>query len=211
MSEETKLTKFETIITEIQEWFNLNDSRRIAFTMKRLDDFPEKNFTFNLSHMVPCRPSFLDGYNSNPYVALLQKIVGSSFPSDNVTTDMDKIIKVYKDAQKDDRANPRAASAGISAQSRNQMIFWMLFLAALDDEIYNNELDSIIDIAYCMDFNEAMIRDWCRAVEYIMQGNRLQEGCDFPCETIEGARFFLHRTANDSSILSYFRYCNKRS
>ncbi len=202
MSEETKLAKFRVILSEISNWFNLEDRALYGGIFgKRINDYPKKYFAFQLESGVPCRPSFLDSYNSNAYITLLQKIVGN-YPRDKVTaiSDIDQIIEIYKRAQKDDQANPFSATAGKSKQSRNQMMFWMLFMAALDDEIYNNELDSIIDIAYCMDFDEAMIRDWCRAVEYVMQGNRLQEGCDFPCETLEGARFFLHKDSSNSVL-----------
>lgn len=75
---------------------------------------------------------------------------------------------------------------------RNNLIFWALFLAAINDDIYNNELIGIIDLAYCLKFNEAMIRDWCKAVEYVLSGNQLKEGCDLQCETEEGKEYFLH-------------------
>ena len=69
----------------------------------------------------------------------------------------------------------------------------MLFTTAIDDEIYNNELSNIIDFAYCLDFNEVMIRDWCRAIEYVLAGNHLSENCDLVCESEEGKAFFLHK------------------
>lgn len=199
MSEETKLAKFEVIVSEIQKWFNRGDGRmHSGFGFATIDEFPEKNFAFDFSNGKHCRPNFLDTYNSNSYIASLQRTVGTTFPSDKVSiTEISEIIKIYKDAPKDS-----LVSADLSKRSRNQMMFWMLFMAALDDEIYNNELDSIIDIAYCMDFDEAMIRDWCHAVEYVMQGNRLREGCNFPCETLDGAAFFLH---DRSSVLSLLR------
>lgn len=73
------------------------------------------------------------------------------------------------------------------------IIFWMLFTTAIDDEIYNNELSNIIDFAYCLDFNEVMIRDWCRAIEYVLAGNHFSEDCDLVCESEEGKAFFLHK------------------
>ncbi len=208
MSDETKITKFEVILREVQEWLEspLAETSRIgasptsilvASSMSMLSAADKmrsmvqnndyKNFSFRSGNVV-WQPSFLDGYNSNPYSVMARKIAGFGVARAEINTisDVISIIKAYK---------------GNSWQgARNCMIFWMLFLAALDDEIYNNELDSIIDIAYCMDFDEPMIRDWCHAVEYVMQGNRLQEGCDFPCETQQGARFFLHKDSSDSKV-----------
>ena len=85
---------------------------------------------------------------------------------------------------------------GLSVDSpqtdRNCLIFWLLFLAAIDDDLYNNELSAIIDLAYCLKFDEPIIRDWCRAVQYVLEGNHLAEDCDLTCETAAGKQFFLH-------------------
>ena len=73
------------------------------------------------------------------------------------------------------------------------IIFWNLFLAAMDDDIYNEQLATVAELAACFGFDEPMMRDWCRAVEYVFAGNTLSEDCDLECETVEGARFFLHK------------------
>ena len=72
-------------------------------------------------------------------------------------------------------------------------VFWFFMLAAIDDRIYDDRLDYIIDVAYLMHFSEAMIRDWCRAVVYVLDGHTLSPDCDLICETEEGKAFFLHQ------------------
>ena len=54
------------------------------------------------------------------------------------------------------------------------IIFWNLFLAAMDDDIYNEQLATVAELA-------------------VFVGNKLSEDCDLECETVEGARFFLHK------------------
>lgn len=76
---------------------------------------------------------------------------------------------------------------------KEYQIFWNLFLLAIDDDIYNKQLSNVIELAHYFDFDEPMMRDWCRAVEYVLAGNKLSEDCDLECETVEGARFFLHK------------------
>lgn len=73
------------------------------------------------------------------------------------------------------------------------IIFWNLFLVAMDDDIYNEQLATVAELAACFGFDEPMMRDWCRAVEYVFAGNKLSEDCDLECETVEGAKFFLHK------------------
>ena len=71
-----------------------------------------------------------------------------------------------------------------------RLIFWLLFAAAVDDEIYNEELSKIIEVAYLLDFDEPMIRDWCNAVKYIASGNKFDKDCDLKFETQQGKDFF---------------------
>ncbi len=70
-------------------------------------------------------------------------------------------------------------------------LFWNLFLTAIDDEIYNTQLSRVIDLAFMFHFDEHIIRDCCRAVEYVLNGNRLSEHCNLHCDTVEGGWFFL--------------------
>lgn len=70
-------------------------------------------------------------------------------------------------------------------------LFWNLFLTAIDDELYNNQLSRVIDLAFMFHFDEHIVRDWCQAVEYVLNGNRLSEKCNLHCDTIEGGWFFL--------------------
>lgn len=176
MSEETKLAKFEVIVNDTFTWL-VNSYG--PFAEIGIDEWG-LHFPFKADLY---RPIFLDKYAFNPYV---KKVLDGLVVDDNhrLITDIVQLIKAYKAYQ--------IELEGYALSARDMMIFWMLFIAALDDEIYNNELDSIIDIAYCMDFDEAMIRDWCHAVEYVMQGNRFSQNCDLRLETEEGKRFFLH-------------------
>lgn len=71
--------------------------------------------------------------------------------------------------------------------------FWNLFLLGLDEDVYNSQLSNVIELVHYFNFDEPMLRDWCHAVEYVMNGNKLSENCDLKCETVEGRRFFLHK------------------
>lgn len=76
---------------------------------------------------------------------------------------------------------------------KSYCLFWMLFVLkiidALDDKIGIKIRSQAVEYG----FNEAMIRDWCRAIEYVLAGNNLSEDCDLECESEEGKLFFLHK------------------
>lgn len=76
-------------------------------------------------------------------------------------------------------------------------VFWNLFLLAIDDDIYETQLSDVVELAHLLGFDEHMMRDWCRAVEYVLSGNHLSETCDLHCDTVEGAKFFLHSEDED--------------
>lgn len=84
-------------------------------------------------------------------------------------------------------------------------MFWMFMMAALDERIYNDQLEYITDLAEMLEFNEPMVRDWCKAVVYVVGGGHLQdlaksygdeemnpENNPLGLTTPEGREFFLH-------------------
>ena len=127
----------------------------------------------------------LKKYNSDQFIAVMENIFnpGKSSPVD-VIDEVD-VIQSYKDMKNKPEKK---------FDEYYRLIFWLLFASAVNDEIYNNELSSIVDFAYCLEFNEKMMGDWCCAVDYILSGNRLNETCNLQLETPEGKKFFLHRT-----------------
>ena len=71
------------------------------------------------------------------------------------------------------------------------IIFWNLFLCSLDDDIYNEQLPLVIELAHCFKLDEHIMRDLCRGVEYVLSGEKLSPDCDLQCDTVECAKFFL--------------------
>lgn len=85
---------------------------------------------------------------------------------------------------------PRTSQVRVFPSCR--ILFWNLFLTAIDDEIYADELSNVLDLAYIIGLNENIISDLCGGVKYILEGNRLHKDCDLRCETAEGRCFLLH-------------------
>ena len=63
----------------------------------------------------------------------------------------------------------------------------------MDDSLYNKYLSEVTDLAYCLCFTDDMIRDWCRAVAFVMEGHKLSADCGLQCESEAGKQFFLHQ------------------
>lgn len=96
-------------------------------------------------------------------------------------------------------------------------MFWMFMMAALDERIYNDQLEYITDLAEMLEFNEPMVRDWCKAAVYVVGGGHLQdlaksygdeemnpENNPLGLTTPEGREFFLHMWKKNTQTLGSF-------
>lgn len=220
---DSKLVKFESMIDEVKSYLGkYGDNRKdhyvsIASFASSWAKAVGRGY-FGLSTFVfgttgddarAYLPNCMKKYEQNLYILVMEnKLVRRGYTIADLGTlmnehssDWQEVIK--RDPKLDwDNEKLLSESDVINLYKRNPtetkvqcyaIIFWMLFTTAIDDEIYNNELAGIIYLAYNLDFSEEMIRDWCRAIEYILAGNRLNENCDLECESEEGKRFFLHK------------------
>lgn len=123
-------------------------------------------------------------YNGDQFIAVMENIFnpGKSGPVDLI--DEEAVIQSFKEMK-----NKPEKKYG----EYYRLIFWLLFAAAVDDEIYNNELGSIADFAYCLEFTAKMVGDWCVVIDYILSGNHLSDDCKLVLETPQGRSFFLHK------------------
>ena len=127
----------------------------------------------------------LKRYNADPFISVMENIFnpGKAGPVDLI--DEMEVIRSFKEMK---------TKTEKKFNEYYRLIFWLLFAAAVNDEIYNNELASIADFAFCLEFNEKMMGDWCIIVDYILSGNHLDVNCNLQLESPEGRSFFLHRT-----------------
>ena len=147
--------------------------------------YTDKSFPYELGHV-------LFSNNCIPYTEYIDSAIKREIPlcwRDDIRISSDIGRKFFKAvAKKLSKCNFRI---------RAYCIFWNLFLLSLNDEIYYEQTSDVMTLASILGFNEAMMRDWCNAVEYVLAGNLLSENCDLQCETIEGNTFFLHQNTSE--------------
>lgn len=68
------------------------------------------------------------------------------------------------------------------------LLFWLIFAMSVDDENYNNNLSVVSDVAFVLDFNEDMMKDWITAVKGVLSGKKLSE---LNYKTEAGKGFFV--------------------
>lgn len=69
-------------------------------------------------------------------------------------------------------------------------LFWALFLCAVSEEFYDNELNLVADLATALDFSPADVEDWITAVKYVLDNNKLSEDCDLAVKGEAAKEFF---------------------
>ena len=126
----------------------------------------------------------LKRYNADPFISVMENIFnpGKAGPVDLI--DEMEVIRSFKEMKNKPEKK---------FNEYYRLIFWLLFAAAVNDEIYNNELPTIADFAYCLEFNEKMMGDWCVVVDYLLSGNHISEASKLPLESPEGISYFLHK------------------
>ena len=56
-----------------------------------------------------------------------------------------------------------------------------------------NEVNMISDLAVMFDFTEDMLKDWIKAVKYLLDGNMFSEDMPLEFKTAEANKFFKHK------------------
>ena len=124
-------------------------------------------------------------YNDDPIIAALESVFNPGKNSPLEIINEQDMVQYYMDIKY------RSADKTAIVTFR-RLIFWLLFGAAANDEIYNNELSNIVDLAYCFDFNEKILRDWCKAVSFVAANGKLDKDSPLQLETAYAKKFFIN-------------------
>lgn len=193
----------------------------------------DSNGKINLYHVpcVPFRPNWIEAYSDNIYIkALHYTVFNDSNIQDDGTTIINRTALAISNINnvkgsgfctcESPFSNSEDAIFNRYTQLTSSLIkhtvndedmgsldtmFWMFMMAALDERIYNDQLEYITDLAEMLEFNEPMVRDWCKAAVYVVGGGHLQglaksygdeemnpENNPLGLTTPEGREFFLH-------------------
>lgn len=196
-TEEGKLTKFDAICKKLRGWFfydKVNPSIRIFLISK---DMAAKNpylncirNTVRVSSTFP--PTQESGWNpeTGTKVGLEEMIL-------EVKT---ALVEFSGDALKFKKQRTTSAtlfplmSEDLHEKRYNcacEIVFWHL-LAMTYDNFNDQELAKTEDLAFQIGFTKAMLRDWHKAVGYVLEGNVFDLKCELKFESEEAKIFFLH-------------------
>ena len=181
--EDMKVIKFKVLVEELHKYFYHWDGNvcKLSYYPVFVDEYVQDKYVSVVRELLFSTPDELE----NVYFSSFSRIAHNVLEYIDFTNDgyHYAITSCHACDVFDDNGTPYSYG----------LIFWLFLLAAVNEDIYNNELSSIIDFAYCLKFDVPMIQDWCHAVEYVLKGNHLTEECDLQCETDAGKKFFLHQ------------------
>ena len=86
-----------------------------------------------------------------------------------------------------------SCSLGTPCNVKGHLLFWMLFLAGMDDE-YTKNLRTISDAASMFIYDENQLKDWITAAKGALEGKELK---DLSYSTIDGRDFFIRKKTFD--------------
>ena len=122
-------------------------------------------------------------YNDDPVVAALDAVFNPTKSSPLEIVNEQTLVQNFIDM--------KYRSTEKNFLTFQRLIFWLLFSAAANDDIYNNELSNIVDLAYCFDFDDKILRDWCKAVTFVATNGKLDKNSPLKLETAAAKNFFL--------------------
>ena len=172
-SEVMKQTKFKAMIQ--------NTDRHLAGRSGSVFMFGGANAKYK-TYFVPQ----FKRYNSDTFIAVMESTFNPGKSGPLETLDEQGLIQMYRDI----KSKP---SGEKNFNEFYRLIFWLLFSASIDDEIYNNELSNIVDLAYCLGFDENLMRDWCKVVAFVVSGGQLDDKSPLQLQTAAANAFFLHK------------------
>lgn len=115
----------------------------------------------------------------------------------NEGDDISKLIDIVKEWKKF-KIIPHNVHLDTALKYRDDVIFWNLLAVTLDENVYEKNINKIIDLAYMFEFSEAMIKDWCCAVEFVLSGNFKGDFEQLNFDTAEANQYFK-RVKNDTN------------
>ncbi|MCH3950731.1 MAG: hypothetical protein LKE33_07360 [Acidaminococcus sp.] len=158
---ELKKQKFSNMVNEINQYFYRNEVSGIL-----LQDRPDR---------LPIAKEKEWEYRKNPLVGIVYSIIYAHNENDNPFMGM--------------FAAPTSLLPGMSL-SQGASLFWSLFLCAVSDEFYDNELNLVADQATAFDFTPEDVEDWITAVKYVLDNNKLSENCNLAVKGEKAKKFF---------------------
>ena len=160
-SEDMKLIKFETIITDLWKkigYCKFNESKDQINPLKLLlgessnnqygQIILDKSFNFNIVSRI--------FYNRNCQY----------FISNDTPNKIDTLINAC-------RACNNTCGLEDKCNLSSQLIFFALMYIAIDNENYNEKINIISDMAYLIGFNEEMIKDWIKVVKIVLKAEKI--------------------------------------
>lgn len=160
--EEMKLVKFETMI---------NDLYSKGF-------FPTVNFEDEKGNDINPVVILLGQESINPYIEIISRITMPGMCKRKRDVDIKKLIL---------EARTCIECGWQCCNLAAQLLFVSLLCLAIDNELYNEKLEIVSDVAYLIGFNEQMIEDWIAAVKKFLLAEKI---CYKEMKTEQARRFF---------------------
>lgn len=127
-------------------------------------------------------PTFLSAYKNDRFVSAILEAQPKEFSG--------KYLKAYK-SDTGEFLQGCGSIRGIN--SYWCVVFALLLMAGVSTDFYDAEIDRVVDLAYCIGMDAALMRDFTAAARYVLEGNQLGESSQLALETMQARNFFLHR------------------
>lgn len=199
-----KVDKIEQIIRST-EFFGISMPFNLSLKKERLDSYLKNTFVKEIYNANFYSPMYGDMYGiDNTEKEMINEVIDSLCNRDTVCccTHMyvgnDSVSKYsgqesfilftgfFFNLNKGPHVTRRSTDNFSSTIIRFSFVLWLLFLCAVEEKFYDNELNVVSDLACILKFSPDMIEDWISFVKCSLTGSK-----NFEFKTDEARKVFL--------------------
>ncbi len=184
-NDDMKKVKFEILCSKIYEYLNTCKEDGIRIYLFWNDEYDNK--------YMECVKNVCTYDCVAPVIGWGNNRCKDGFASYMAMYTLDNLHKEI-DGMLDDKVSADSLDRVIGERHQRiyQVVFWNLLAVMIDPDVYEKDLSKVIDVAYSFDFTEAMMKDWCNAVKYVLEGNFKKDFLGADIKSPAGRTFFLH-------------------
>lgn len=191
-----KVDKIEQIIHST-EFFGVSMPFNLSLKKERLDSYLKNIFVKEIYNANFYSPVYGDMYgvnniekekinevidflcNSNTVCCRAHAVIGNNLVSKDISGGVSGAFYIIFTSFTN-------ARLFLSTTIRFSFVLWLLFLCAVEEKFYDNELNVVSDLACILKFSPDMIEDWINFVKYSLTGSK-----NFEFKTAEAKKVFL--------------------
>lgn len=180
-SDEMKLKKYEILVKDIDTYLGRTGlSGEMRTEIIKNVEGEDESITVPISPLEflldkPKDNKWLEGIFDNTFLKRGVGMMSIDTCINLIDIEKDDVMKFLERIRKCNSCTNTSFNNPKYCNVPYHLLFWLIFSMSVDNENYNNNLSVVSDVAYILNFDEEMVKDWIAAVKGVLEGKKLQQ------------------------------------